>query len=81
MLIDLVYDLSVSYPYCTLPRTGDVASTGDCGQSGVATAVLVFFGFLCRFLLIPLITGTLVNTFFDTIDDIRSHIPKEEVDK
>lgn len=69
-LLDVLSDITIVEPGCTPSVAGELV--GDCSPGIVAPIVVLFYAFLCRFLLIPLITATLVNTFFDTIDDMRS---------
>jgi hypothetical protein len=69
-LLDVLSDITIEEPGCTPTVPGELV--GDCSPGIVAPIVVLVYAFLCRFLLIPLITATLVNTFFDTIDDMRS---------
>lgn len=71
---ELASDLEVSEPFCTV-----ATETSDCGNVITPRLFLILYLLITKALLIPLTTGTLVNAFFDTIDDMRSWIDEEEL--
>lgn len=70
----LASDLEVSSQSCT-----STTELSDCGNFVTPRLFLIIYLLISKALLIPLTTGTLVNAFFDTIDDMRSLIDEEEL--
>ncbi len=62
--------MQIRPPACTILPNG----VSDCGRTLGPRVFFVAYLFLSKVLLVPVITGTLVNAFFDTIDDMRSHL-------
>jgi len=77
----VMQDLEVAAPSCTVasPESNNLT---DCGPGLALTrAFFIIFCFLCRFVLFPLVAGTIVNAFFSTVDDVRALIKADEIFK